>query len=126
MLQPYLSAVEEVGELSALFLGGRFSHAVRKVPQPGDYRVQDDFGATDFPVELSAAEMALAKRIVEEASRFSNSGDLLYARVDWLTDDAGNLVLTELELVEPSLFFRHSEGAADQLAEALIARIEDP
>jgi len=126
MLQPYLSSVEEVGELSALFLGGRFSHAVRKVPQPGDYRVQDDFGATDFPVDLSDSEMALAERIVKEASCFSDTGDLLYARVDWLTDDAGHLVLTELELVEPSLFFRHSEGAAQQLAEALIARIENP
>ena len=124
MVQPYLSSVEEVGELSALFLGGRFSHAVRKVPQPGDYRVQDDFGAKDFPVELSPSQMALAVNIVEEASRFSPTGELLYARVDWLTDDSGALVLTELELVEPSLFFRHSPTAADQFAQALIRSIE--
>ena len=125
MLQPYLSAVEEVGELSALYMGGRFSHAVRKVPQPGDYRVQDDFGAKDFPVELNAHQRELSDRAVQAASEFSPSGELLYARVDWLTDDSGQLVLTELELVEPSLFFRHSTAAADQLAEALLQRISN-
>ncbi|MEC7239903.1 MAG: hypothetical protein VXW32_01575 [Myxococcota bacterium] len=125
MLQPYLSAVEEVGELSALYMGGCFSHAVQKVPQPGDYRVQDDFGARDFPVELTAQQRELSDRAVRAASEFSPSGELLYARVDWLTDDSGQLVLTELELVEPSLFFRHSATAAEQLAEALLQRISN-
>lgn len=123
MLQPYLAAVEEVGELSAIYLGGRFSHAVRKVPCPGDYRVQDDFGAKDYPVELTIQQRQLADRTVHAASEFCTKGDLLYARVDWLTDDEGQLVLTELELVEPSLFFRHCDTAADQLAEALVQRI---
>lgn len=123
MLQPYLAAVEDVGELSALYLGGRFSHAVRKVPQPGDYRVQDDFGAKDFPVELSAQERRRSDEAVRAACESSPDGELLYARVDWLTDDSGHLVLTELELVEPSLFFRHSDTAAEQLAEGLLQRI---
>jgi len=123
MLQPYLKAVEKVGELSALFLGGRFSHAVRKVPQPGDYRVQDDFGAKDFPVELTSEQMKRAHSIVTLASERSPTGELLYARVDWLTDDEGELVLTELELVEPSLFFRHGPKAGDQLADALISAV---
>jgi glutathione synthase/RimK-type ligase-like ATP-grasp enzyme len=124
MLQPYLSAVEEVGELSAIFLGGSFSHAVRKIPVAGDFRVQDDFGAKDYPVGLSAEEQRMARHIVETASGRASGGELLYARVDWLTDDAGQLLLTELELVEPSLFFRHSETAADQLASALLEAIK--
>ena len=124
MLQPYLKAVEEVGELSALFMGGQFSHAVRKVPQPGDYRVQDDFGAKDFPVELTAEQMDLAHFIVALAAERSPTGELLYARVDWLTDDEDRLVLTELELVEPSLFFRHGPNAGDQLADALISAVQ--
>jgi len=124
MLQPYLKAVEEVGELSAIFLGGALSHAVRKIPVPGDYRVQDDFGAKDFPVDLSGEELRKAHHIVEAASSRARAGSLLYARVDWLTDDAGQLVLTELELVEPSLFFRHSRRAPDQLADALMGSIK--
>ena len=124
MLQPYLKSVEQVGELSALFLGGQFSHAVRKVPQLGDYRVQDDFGAKDFPVDLTSVQMDLAHSIVELASERSPTGELLYARVDWLTDDEGQLVLTELELVEPSLFFRHGPKAGDQLADALLSAVQ--
>ena len=51
------------------------------------------------------------------------AGDLLYARVDFLRDDAGAMRLGELELVEPSLFFRHEPSSADQLADALLARL---
>jgi hypothetical protein len=85
--------------------------------------VQDDFGATDFPVELSRAERDLAEFTFDQAKSFSETGELLYGRVDWLTDDSGKLVLTELELVEPSLFFRHSKTAGDRLAESLCAMI---
>lgn len=35
LVQPYLPSIETQGEASLFFLGGRFSHAVRKVPQPG-------------------------------------------------------------------------------------------
>ena len=43
LVQPYLSSVEEVGERSAIFIDGVLTHAVEKIPAPGDYRVQDDF-----------------------------------------------------------------------------------
>ena len=46
--------------------------------------------------------------------------ELLYARVDFLRDDQGRLRLNELELVEPSLFFRHGPHAAERLARGLL------
>ncbi len=118
LLQPYLESVESEGEYSAIFIDGRMTHCVRKIPVSGDYRVQDDFGATDEPVELTGAEQRLASDIVATVA-----GDLLYARVDFLRDDAGAMRLGELELVEPSLFFRHEPSSADQLADALLARL---
>ena len=39
-----------------------------------------------------------------------------------LRDAEGQLRLIELELVEPSLFFRHGPGAAEVLAEGLLRR----
>ena len=39
-----------------------------------------------------------------------------------LRDETGRYVLNELEVVEPSLFFRHGPNAADMLAAALLAR----
>jgi len=118
LLQPYLSNVETTGEVSVLFIDGAVSHAVRKVPVPGDYRVQDDFGAHDEPYEASAELLDLARRFVDAVDH-----DLLYARTDFLFDDDGAPRLTELELVEPSLFLRHGPSAADRLAEALLRRV---
>ena len=96
----------------------RFSHAVQKVPVPGDYRVQDDFGAKDHPYAMSADARAIAKRAVDTAEALVGER-LLYARVDMMWDRADALVLTELELIEPSLFFRHDSGAPGRLADAL-------
>ncbi|MCP3903159.1 MAG: hypothetical protein GY715_05930 [Planctomycetes bacterium] len=118
LLQPYLARVETEGERSAIFIDGAFTHAVRKIPVPGDYRVQDDFGARDEPTELTAVELELARSLMA-----SIDDGLLYGRVDMLRDDAGGSCITELELVEPSLFFRHAPHTADLLADALIARL---
>lgn len=125
ILQPYQESVEHGGELSVIFFDGEPSHAVRKVPVSGDYRVQDDFGALDAPEpmtgELEAASEGVLARAQERLGE--TVGPLLYARVDFLRDDADVLCLNELELVEPSLFFRHDLAAADRLAEALLRRL---
>ncbi len=118
ILQPYQQSVETEGELSVVMIDGEFTHAVRKIPVPGDYRVQDDFGATDGPVTLSDEELGLAEEIVRRID-----GEWLYARVDFLRDQDGALMLSELELVEPLLFFRHCPQAADRLAESLCRRL---
>jgi len=118
MLQPYLAQVETRGECSVLFFGGRLSHGVRKVPVPGDYRVQDDFGAHDEPYALSEAEEAWAMQVIEVAQQILGQ-PLLYARVDMLWGDGGELYLTELELIEPSLFFRHGPQGPGLLVDAL-------
>lgn len=121
LLQPYLRRVESAGELSAIFIDGQFSHAVRKIPLPGDYRVQDDFGAKDQSTDLSESQLAIAQQCIEAAN--TSNMALLYARVDLLEDDTGTLRVNELELVEPSLFFRHGPGAADMLAGAICKRV---
>lgn len=119
LVQPYFASVETRGEMSAIFIDGEISHAVRKVPVPGDYRVQDDHGASDEPYELSATETDFAHGAVKAAG----FDDLLYARVDFLVDDAEEPRLVELELVEPSLFFRHGARAGAALASAIRRRL---
>src|SRR5690606_5775203 len=118
LLQPFLARGLEAGEVSAIFVDGEFSHGVRKTPVPGDYRVQDDYGARDEPWQPTPAEMELCRQILGVIPL-----PWLSARVDLLRDDHGRLVLTELELIEPSLFFRHDATAADRLAEALVRRL---
>ncbi|MBZ0112219.1 MAG: hypothetical protein K8J08_07160 [Thermoanaerobaculia bacterium] len=126
LLQPYQETVESQGEFSLLVVDGEVTHGVRKVPVPGDYRVQDDFGAHDEPFLPRDDEAQLALRIVATAASangLSKDRDLLYARADFLRDEEQQLRLIELELVEPSLFFRHSPAAAEKLADGLLARL---
>jgi hypothetical protein len=129
MLQPYLSAVETRGEWSAVFFDGTLSHSVRKVPVPGDYRVQDDFGASDMLYHPAAGEIEVAHTVMAVLRDpagpcpTADGTPLLYARADFLWTDRGDCVLTELELVEPSLFFRHAPAAAPRLCDALLRRL---
>ena len=102
---------------------------MRKVPVAGDYRVQDDYGAHDEPTILEPEALAVCEQTLAVAGAcFEQRGwdialPLLYARIDLLRDDTGRWVLNELEVVEPSLFFRHAPAAAQKLASALLRRL---
>jgi len=129
MLQPYLGSVETLGERSAILIDGQLSHAVSKRPIPGDYRVQDDWGGSDSPHVPTRSELnfiasvidALTKSLAAAGTPLDDA--LTYARVDWLEDARHEPRLVELELIEPSLFFRHHPNAADFLAEAVLRRL---
>lgn len=129
MLQPFLANVTTRGEWSAIFVEGRITHCVRKIPVAGDYRVQEDFGARDeryvpSPAERAAAEHAMA--VVHARGGPCPGADgspLLYGRTDFLWADDGSCVLTELELIEPSLFLRQAPSTAELFAEAWLARV---
>ena len=79
MLQPYLPDIERGGELSLIYLGGAFSHAMRKRPQPGDFRVQPEYDSIiaphdPLPDECAAAEAALQRGGRGSALRPRRSG----------------------------------------------------
>lgn len=117
MLQPFLSEVENFGETSAIYFNGSFSHAVRKIPVKGDYRVQDTFGALDVKYQPNAIEMALSKACLDFlAVKFKG---VMYARFDFLHDTQGCVYLNEAELIEPSLFFKHSPQGATNFAQSI-------
>lgn len=120
MIQPVAPEIERDGEWSLMFFGDRYSHAVRKRAGAGDFRVQSDFGGTS---QLEAAPTALvedAERLLERIHRrFADQAPLLYARVDGIERD-GRLVLMELELIEPELFFRSDPDAAERCARQLL------
>lgn len=114
LVQPYLSAIAD-GEWSLCFLGGRYSHAVLKRPRRGDFRVQSELGGEVLLVPPDPAVVERAEAIVALLPR-----PWLYARVDACQVD-GTLVLMELELIEPTLFFHADAGAPARFAEALRA-----
>ena len=114
LLQPFLPSVIESGELSLMVMGGTFTHAVQKLAKPGDFRVQDDHGGTVVPYTATAEEIAFAEKAVAACDP-----QPVYARVDTVRDNNNVLVIMEIELVEPELFFRFNRSAAFALAESI-------
>jgi hypothetical protein len=123
MVQPYLSSVEDPGEIDLVFLGGACSHAVRKRAQLLEHdapalQVPDDEHAV--ATDASREQIAVAERAVRVAAdRFMNGAPPLYARVDLLLGVRDEPMILELELTEPSLYLSTSEGAADRFADAI-------
>jgi glutathione synthase/RimK-type ligase-like ATP-grasp enzyme len=117
MVQPFVPEIQTRGEWSLMFIDGDFSHAVRKMPTEGDFRVQTGFGGRSITDHPDAQVIRAAQRVLDVAP-----SPWLYARVDGIETDAG-FVLLELEMLEPSLFFAHTESGAERFAEAIIARM---
>ena len=114
MAQPFLDSVVSEGESSLFFFDGEFSHAVRKVPQAGDYRVQEEYGSTLTRIDPDANLRTAADLVM--SSIFDTP---LYARVDLVRGTTGAYQLMELELIEPALYLRMDESAPEKFARAL-------
>jgi len=124
MIQAFLPSVQSEGEYSFIYFGGQFSHAVLKRAKSGDYRIQSVFGGTEETYTPSSAERANAREILDALDFIP-----LYARVDLLRGNDGQLKLIELELLEPYLYLAHAPGdgaenkGAQKLASAVLKRL---
>ncbi len=113
LVQPYLSSVHDHGERSLVWIDGALTHAVRKSP-----RFSGAGEAVTGPFAIADDERAVAL-----AALGPWTDRVLYGRVDVARDDAGAPVVMELELTEPSLFFRAAPGAAERFVAGLVRRI---
>jgi glutathione synthase/RimK-type ligase-like ATP-grasp enzyme len=110
LVQPYLESVREYGERALIFINGTYSHAVVKK-------------AFDKVLAVGAAPLARVEASAEEKRIASNAlrscpGHPLYARVDLLHDGRRPCV-SELELIEPALYFGADTMAAERIVDAL-------
>ena len=118
MVQPYLPEIERSGETSLLYFSRRFSHAIRKVPQPGDFRVQPEYDGVITPYQPRAEELAAAERVLAAVEE-----DLLYARVDLVPGLGGSPELIELELIEPDLYLGFDPAGGKAFVDAVLEQI---
>ena len=118
LVQPYVASVERDGELSVVCFDGVASHAVRKVPQPGEYRVQEQYGGVNRVVDAPAGAAELAARVCALLPSRP-----CYARIDMLASPAGWQII-EVEATEPSLFLDLAgERATNAMVRAITARL---
>lgn len=118
MVQPFLPSLEERGETSLIYIDGVFTHAVRKRPATGDFRVQSIWGGTFERTEPEPAQIDLAETAIAQLGP-----PPLYARVDLVQDLDGRPCLIELELIEPNLYLGTHPAAAERLADAITAQL---
>ena len=127
MVQPYLASVDDVGETAMLFIGGAFSHAVRKGPllARGEGVRQDRDSRGDLsPAVATAAQRDVAQAVFDAIPGLIGvAAPPLYARIDLSQDARARPVLLELELSEPSLFLPQAPGAAATLVRAVEAEL---
>jgi hypothetical protein len=117
MVQPFVPEIQTNGEWSLMFIDGEFSHAVRKTPTEGDFRVQAGFGGRSDTETPDCAVLNAARRVLDAAP-----APWLYVRVDGIETESG-FVLLELEMLEPALFFSHSPAGTVRFAESIISRV---
>jgi glutathione synthase/RimK-type ligase-like ATP-grasp enzyme len=118
MVQPFRRNIRD-GELSLVAIEGQVTHAVRKLPAEGDFRVQSRFGGSYAPEQPSADALALTEWILTAVG-----APLLYARVDLIAADDGSLELSEVEATEPDLYLEHSGHGTTALVDAMVRRVE--
>jgi hypothetical protein len=112
LVQPYQEGVEREGERAVVWIDGVATHAVRKSPR---FAGADESVSEARPVgteERAIVRLALARVSV----RF---GAPLYARADLMPDAEGRPRLSELELIEPSLFLAQEPDALRRFVAAV-------
>jgi hypothetical protein len=115
LVQPWIEKITDSGEWSLMFFGGAFSHAVAKVPVPGEFRVQPEYGGIIDRCDPPPGAIALAEAALNAAPAPST-----YARVDMVEGNGGGLQIIELELIEPALFLDRAPDAGPRFASAVL------
>jgi len=114
LFQEFLNNITKKGEISLILIGGKYTHAVKKIAKKGDFRVQDDHGGRVEKYTPTKEEIVFAENCLT-ASPYKP----MYVRVDIVYDNNDKPSLSELELIEPELWFRFFPEAAEKLAEEI-------
>ena len=111
IFQEFLNNIISQGEISLIFIGRKYTHAVKKIAKKGDYRVQDDHGGRVEVYNATNEEILFAQDCLEKCPTLP-----IYSRIDIIYDNKNEICLGEIEMIEPELWFRNNKNAAKLLA----------
>jgi hypothetical protein len=115
LIQPFMESILTKGEVAHMVMGGKHTHSVLKIAKAGDFRVQDDFGGTVHEYRPNSTEIEFIESVMKNVNPTP-----AYGRVDVIWDNEDKLVVSELELIEPELWFRKNHDAANLLAKEIV------
>ena len=119
MIQPFLPAILDEGEVGFVFIDGAFSHGVRKRAGKGEYRIQSLFGGTEEDYGPEQHDLAHAQAVVT-ALPFPAP---LYCRIDMVRLPSGELAVMEAEMIEPYLYPEQGPELGERLTVAVLERL---
>jgi hypothetical protein len=118
LVQEFIPEIE-TGERSMVFFAGEYSHAWNSLTTEEDITA---FDGSDTDYEPTARIQEQGAAVIQSASDIlgMTPRDLPYARVDYVPRE-GELVLMELELIEPFLGFDRGENTVQRFTEVLVS-----
>ena len=119
LIQPYLTNIDTHGEVGLVTAVGVLSHSFRKEAiLTGDVQWSSDGHVLEVisAHTPSESELELCDRVLALLP------ETAYARIDMLPTDDGPVV-SEIELIEPSLFLEVDTGAANRIAAAFASLV---
>jgi glutathione synthase/RimK-type ligase-like ATP-grasp enzyme len=117
LIQEFRDEILSSGERSMIYFNHEFSHSVIKTPASGDFRSQEELGGI---IRRQTPSTELVNKGLDLLESLQSS--ILYSRIDGV--EIGNdFLLMEVELIEPNLYLKYSESAAEKFAECIYRQI---
>ncbi len=113
LVQEFIPEIQTQGEVSLVYFNHQFSHAVRKIPAAGEFRVHSEYGGKRIAIEASHEARNYAERLLKHLKE-----QTLFARIDLVEAKTGP-VLIELEVTDPMLYLASDSAAPERFARAI-------
>lgn len=114
ILQAYVKEVKDFGEISLVYLNGKYSYALRKIPAENEFRVHQEYGGKQIPFSPPANVLQEIEKLI------ALQPELLFSRVD-IALVGKSYQLIEWEIIDPMLYLRNYPGAAKNFAAAIFS-----
>jgi len=132
ILQKFIPEIKDKGEWSLVYIDGKYSHSVLKKPPKDSILVHAERGGTlhfvDAPKHViecantASVAMESAWRKSQYSECYVNYNQPLYIRFDILENE-NSAFISEVEGVEPELYFRARKESVEEFYLALLKRL---
>jgi len=114
MIQPFAEEIISEGEWSFIFFDNEYSHCLLKKPKDSDFKVQ---GGQKIPITPPEWMLKEAQHIVDTMNLSA-----CFSRIDVIRRN-DELIIMEIELIEPDLFLRLFPKSADRFAKKMSEKL---
>jgi glutathione synthase/RimK-type ligase-like ATP-grasp enzyme len=117
IVQPYVESITELGETLLVFVNNKFSHAVRRLPAPGEFLTHEIHGGSVKLVSPTCQQLRVARDVLQALPVRP-----VIARID-LVDMDGAPVVQEAELIDPCVYPELMPSVVETVSLAIAAEL---